>query len=1052
KCDYDKKHSHLWEYEESKYDLREKHGQFFPLHNTSTTTTSSLHQKLEILGKSFTDNHQTSDNVMRTNEATSSSTSSTVSSYYQNHVAYSQYLPNSNILKQSNQEHISNSSVYFKPNELGYFKQTESSEKNTLVKSISQRMSPPSSSVSSCAQTECQVDSNKSDKGDDNNNNNNTFIVNSDKMSHSLSKIEEIPMEFTNYTPYLNKLFTAKMLFNNSTDQSQRQQNFPVNGDLSNYTGNTDHASDHNSYINRTADLNCVSSGFSGMVNTIATSNSIATVATTNTNNVEPCISSNNRLTSTDNQNYSSFIIDYEKFQPNDNKLLSEVGKKLNGLEDINNPYSLKMPGNNASFPVSVSSPPSVPPILSCENSITHSVEENLSGKLKASHLLVNEIKNPNITVSCNNTVLSTTITATTTPSTANVYSQILNSPHHRQQSYLRTNHHEMLSSHQHHQRFLTQSNCPTSNNNNNNNNPYPFSRDLPQPPSWRRPNHRPGHFHSHPPVYLPNGHLRPVNQHGPGHMGSSHQHGYLIISVNIFCRKLKPTEYQRASYRCFVQIITTLSLIFRFPYGLDGTRRKNATRESTTTLKVWLQEHMKNPYPTKGEKIMLAIITKMTLTQVSTWFANARRRLKKENKMIWPPKSTGSGSMEQKSPTNPNSSNESGINCTNTIKSTDSLKMIHSHENTEEKNRHRFETDDRDGYDDRRTTSVEDNETNDDQLTNEDDHDNEDDDDAENGDFDEDDAEEQGGEEGEEAIGNDIGDSLYRRKEFEQNDLSLSQYNHLPHSSFISHVHKDISSYEQQTKNYSNIFLNSLSSDFSENSGKIYDQFRSEDLSFNHVSNQLNSHLTSSSQTFSQYNNLANNQFTGISHIPQTNISQTPSYFNSMHDFCTGNEYFPFKTDNLTAPTTTTSVSNDDRTVNSQFHKSTTSMLYPTSRTHSDGGDVVMKSFNSSNSGFDVALNSSMKQREVSNSPVQYLNTLHSDCSNNANNAITQRSNFYSPHSSSTSLSDQHQNHQHHEHPDNYTPSTDCATFLRTKPFIDNIMLNTNYLQSNFC
>ena len=28
----------------------------------------------------------------------------------------------------------------------------------------------------------------------------------------------------------------------------------------------------------------------------------------------------------------------------------------------------------------------------------------------------------------------------------------------------------------------------------------------------------------------------------------------------------------------------------------------------------------------------MLAIITRMTLTQVSTWFANARRRLKKEN------------------------------------------------------------------------------------------------------------------------------------------------------------------------------------------------------------------------------------------------------------------------------------------------------------------------------------------------------------------------------------------------------------------------------------
>ncbi|XP_039208311.1 iroquois-class homeodomain protein IRX-6 isoform X2 [Crotalus tigris] len=70
-----------------------------------------------------------------------------------------------------------------------------------------------------------------------------------------------------------------------------------------------------------------------------------------------------------------------------------------------------------------------------------------------------------------------------------------------------------------------------------------------------------------------------------------------------------------------------------------NSSRRKNATRETTSTLKAWLYEHRKNPYPTKGEKIMLAIITKMTLTQVSTWFANARRRLKKENKMTWSPK-----------------------------------------------------------------------------------------------------------------------------------------------------------------------------------------------------------------------------------------------------------------------------------------------------------------------------------------------------------------------------------------------------------------------------
>ena len=42
-----------------------------------------------------------------------------------------------------------------------------------------------------------------------------------------------------------------------------------------------------------------------------------------------------------------------------------------------------------------------------------------------------------------------------------------------------------------------------------------------------------------------------------------------------------------------------------------------------------------------------------MTLTQVSTWFANARRRLKKENKMTWEPRNkcnSGSGDEEEDS------------------------------------------------------------------------------------------------------------------------------------------------------------------------------------------------------------------------------------------------------------------------------------------------------------------------------------------------------------------------------------------------------------------
>ena len=54
---------------------------------------------------------------------------------------------------------------------------------------------------------------------------------------------------------------------------------------------------------------------------------------------------------------------------------------------------------------------------------------------------------------------------------------------------------------------------------------------------------------------------------------------------------------------------------------GYDlAPRGKKLTRESTAALKAWMNEHMKNPYPTKGERIMLAIITKMTLTQVRSF------------------------------------------------------------------------------------------------------------------------------------------------------------------------------------------------------------------------------------------------------------------------------------------------------------------------------------------------------------------------------------------------------------------------------------------------
>ncbi|XP_061298016.1 iroquois-class homeodomain protein irx-3-like [Pezoporus flaviventris] len=82
-------------------------------------------------------------------------------------------------------------------------------------------------------------------------------------------------------------------------------------------------------------------------------------------------------------------------------------------------------------------------------------------------------------------------------------------------------------------------------------------------------------------------------------------------------------------------------------PLGLPvepGRAKAAAARESTGALKAWLARHPRNPYPSKGEKVMLAVVSRMSLTQVSTWFANARRRLKKENKGSWAPRSASDG------------------------------------------------------------------------------------------------------------------------------------------------------------------------------------------------------------------------------------------------------------------------------------------------------------------------------------------------------------------------------------------------------------------------
>ncbi|XP_041375062.1 homeobox protein Mohawk-like [Gigantopelta aegis] len=57
--------------------------------------------------------------------------------------------------------------------------------------------------------------------------------------------------------------------------------------------------------------------------------------------------------------------------------------------------------------------------------------------------------------------------------------------------------------------------------------------------------------------------------------------------------------------------------------------QKRQVLQDMARPLKQWLYHHRDNPYPTKSQKMTLATGSRMSLVQVSNWFANARRRLK---------------------------------------------------------------------------------------------------------------------------------------------------------------------------------------------------------------------------------------------------------------------------------------------------------------------------------------------------------------------------------------------------------------------------------------
>ena len=51
--------------------------------------------------------------------------------------------------------------------------------------------------------------------------------------------------------------------------------------------------------------------------------------------------------------------------------------------------------------------------------------------------------------------------------------------------------------------------------------------------------------------------------------------------------------------------------------------------KSAIDTMSSWLDNNSENPYPTRATKLMMCSTFDLTLTQVTQWFANARRRNK---------------------------------------------------------------------------------------------------------------------------------------------------------------------------------------------------------------------------------------------------------------------------------------------------------------------------------------------------------------------------------------------------------------------------------------
>lgn len=64
----------------------------------------------------------------------------------------------------------------------------------------------------------------------------------------------------------------------------------------------------------------------------------------------------------------------------------------------------------------------------------------------------------------------------------------------------------------------------------------------------------------------------------------------------------------------------------YEYQHG-KARKRSNLPKQSTEIMKTWFDQNINNPYPSEEQKILFSNATGISMTQVSNWFINHRRR-----------------------------------------------------------------------------------------------------------------------------------------------------------------------------------------------------------------------------------------------------------------------------------------------------------------------------------------------------------------------------------------------------------------------------------------